>query len=640
MGEIGGLVLVILGFAIIATASGNIAKLFQKIRLPLITGFLAVGIISGPYVAKLISKQTIHDLHFINDISLAFIAFAAGSELYLKDMRSRFKSIAWMTIGQLFVTFFGSTIVLYYLAGHIYFMKELDSGSQLAISMLISVIFVARSPASAIAIINELRAKGPFTKTAIGVTVVKDVLVIILFTFAFAISGILIKGQEFEVITIIILFLELIVSIGIGWLLSKILAFILSFKINTHLKIIFILSIGWAVYGLEYQVKVLSIEYLNYEIYLEPLLINIVASFYVTNNNRHRLEFLKVIEDTGIVIYVAFFTLTGAAISLDVLIDYWFIALAFFALRLSTMILGSVFAAWAAGDPPIYKWIGWMPFITQAGVGLGLVTVVAGAYPEWGEAFETTLVAVIVMNQMFGDPLFKWALYKVGENHDKAQPSEYDGVRDALIFGFEGQSLSLAKNLQESNWRVKIITLNSQISHKDYPDYDIVKVDNYELDTFYEIGAEKADAIIGMQNDDENYKICQIAYEHFGTKDIIVRLNDHRNFNTFHELGVLIVDPRTSIVNLLYHFVKSPIATSLLLGLEQGQDTVDVEIKNTDVAGLALRDLRLPSDILVLSVCRGGNPVISHGYTRLRQGDVMTLLGSKESIELMRLKFE
>ena len=39
-------------------------------------------------------------------------AFAAGAELYLKELRSRFKSIKWMTAGQLIVTFVLSTIII------------------------------------------------------------------------------------------------------------------------------------------------------------------------------------------------------------------------------------------------------------------------------------------------------------------------------------------------------------------------------------------------------------------------------------------------------------------------------------------------------------------------------------------------
>ncbi len=113
MAETGSLVLIVLGFIIVASASGSIARLFQKIKLPLITGFLVVGIISGPHIVGLIPKSALHNLHFINNIALAFIAFAAGSEIYLKDMRSRFKSIVWMTVGQLVVTFGASLILVF-----------------------------------------------------------------------------------------------------------------------------------------------------------------------------------------------------------------------------------------------------------------------------------------------------------------------------------------------------------------------------------------------------------------------------------------------------------------------------------------------------------------------------------------------
>ena len=70
-----------------------------------------------------------------------------------------------------------------------------------------------------------------------------------------------------------------------------------------------------------------------------------------------------------------------------------------------------------------------------------------------------------------------------------------------------------------------------------------------------------------------------------------------------------------------------------LLGMEEGQDSSDVEIQNPSLHGIALRDLRLPSDIIILSVNRGGRQLISHGYTRLRRGDSITIVGSKSSIK-------
>jgi len=634
------ILIIIIGFAIIVAASGNIAQVFLKFKLPLITGFLFVGIISGPYVAGLITKESVHELLFVNDISLAFIAFAAGSELYLKELRGRFKIISWMTFGQLIVTFVLSSIVLFYIADYIPFMKEMGRNGRIAISILVGTIFVARSPSSAIAIITELRAKGSFTKTAIGVTVITDVFVIILFTICFSIAGTLISGTEFEFITIFILFIELIFSIVFGVLVGKLMAFFMSFNLYGSLKTVFVLGTGWGVYGFAHLLGELSISELGFHFYAEPLLISIIASFYIINYTNHRQEFIKVIEDAGPIIYIMFFTLTGAFISLDVLEHYWFIAIVLFLIRLITMIMGSFLGASGAGESSLFMRIGWMPYVTQAGVSLGLVTIVANAFPEWGEEFETILIAVIVLNQILGPPFFKWSITRMGESHKKADTPVFDGVHEALIFGLEDQSLSLAKTLIEHNWKVKIATMRDDIKRNRFKDYDIVTIDNYSLETFHRLEAVKAEAIIAMQTDIENLKICEIAYEHCGTKDLIVRLHEHSNFEEFQKLGALIVEPSTSIVNLLFHFVRSPIATSILLGMEGHKDAVDIEVVNSDIQGMALRDLRLPNDILILAVKRGGNTVISHGYTRLRLGDQVTIVGTKESIAKVQLKFE
>jgi Trk K+ transport system NAD-binding subunit len=63
-------------------------------------------------------------------------------------------------------------------------------------------------------------------------------------------------------------------------------------------------------------------------------------------------------------------------------------------------------------------------------------------------------------------------------------------------------------------------------------------------------------------------------------------------------------------------------------------------VLNPDLRGLPLRDLRLPADIIVLSVNRGGQSIITHGYTRLRMGDILTMVGSNESLQKVTLKFD
>ena len=203
------IVIYLAAFGIVAVAAGQIAEGFKKLKLPLITGFLVIGLISGPEVLKLIDREVLDGLGFLNDVALAFIAFAVGTELYLKELRSRMKSIITMTITQVVVTFLLVTLAMYLLTDVIPFLAGMKLAARIAISMLAGTIAIARSPASAIAVINELRARGPFTQTAIGVTVVKDFVVIIFFAIIFTLSKSLIQEADFRLIYIAQVLVEL-----------------------------------------------------------------------------------------------------------------------------------------------------------------------------------------------------------------------------------------------------------------------------------------------------------------------------------------------------------------------------------------------------------------------------------------------
>ena len=249
-----------------------------------------MGIISGPFFINLIPSESVKNLGFINDFSLAYIAFAAGSELYLKELKHRFKSIVWITFGQLVITFVMGSVAIYLLAEYIPFMQDMTVQSQVAVALLAATIFVARSPSSAIAVINEMRAKGPFTQTALGVTVLKDVLVIVLFAICFAFGDALITGEELKLGFIFLLLVELAFSFGIGFLVGKLLATILSLKTEAYIKTALILLTGYGVYLIVRGVRDLSLAYLSFEIYLEPLVICIIGSFVVTNFTTYRVR--------------------------------------------------------------------------------------------------------------------------------------------------------------------------------------------------------------------------------------------------------------------------------------------------------------------------------------------------------------
>lgn len=629
----------LVGFLVVAIASYQIARVLQKIKFPLITGLIITGIISGSSMLNFIERETLDDLGFLNDIALAIIAFSAGSELYLDDLRSRLKSIKWMVIGQLVITFVISSGVIYFIAAQIPFMASLPAASKFGISILFGTIFVARSPSSAIAVINEMRANGPFTKTVMGVTVVKDVLVIILFAICFSVAKTLVKGEVINFTFLLFLLFELLISFILGYVTGKILQIPFTLKSKPQLKSVLILIIGYGIYLFTDFIKIKSLLWFHHEIILEPLLIAIIGGFVLTNYSKHRIEFSELLHKIGPIIYIVFFTLTGASLSFQTLINVFGIAVTLFFVRLITMILGGYFGVYAAEDDKKYAPIAWMPYLTQAGVALGLATIISHEFPSWGRQFETIVIAIIVINQLVGPSLFKIALNYVKESHLKAKKTDLESSRAAVIFGIENQSIALAHQLIKNNWQVKLVTSLKKLAKK-YQELDIVVVKSLSKPDLGILNLTKTEAAILMLDDKRNYDLATLIFEQFGTKDIIVRLNERANFDKFYKLGAKIIDPSTAMVSLLDHFVRSPNAATLLLGMDKGQDSLDIEIKNEDIHGLRLRDLRLPSNVIVLSLKRNNQFIISHGYTRLRLGDIVTLVGLQSSLEEIKNKFE
>ncbi|MBN2418471.1 MAG: cation:proton antiporter, partial [Deltaproteobacteria bacterium] len=103
-------------FFIVALASRQIGKWFAVLKLPLITGFLFAGILAGPFILNIVPAIAVSKLKFIDDVALAFIAFSAGSELVVRQIKNRLKTIRYVTIGLVLSTFCVSSAGFYLLS--------------------------------------------------------------------------------------------------------------------------------------------------------------------------------------------------------------------------------------------------------------------------------------------------------------------------------------------------------------------------------------------------------------------------------------------------------------------------------------------------------------------------------------------
>ncbi len=634
------LLIALLSFGIISLAAKEIGAFFKRYKLPLISGFLVAGILVGPFVLNILTDELLTTLHFIDEVALGFIAFAAGSELYLKDLRGRLKGIAWVTTGLVLATSIFGGLAFFFLTKYIPFTQDMALTGRIAVSILVAAILVARSPSSAIAIVNELRAKGPFTQTVLGVTVIMDVIVIVLFSFNSEVADALLTDIDLNFGFAVLLLLELGLSILLGYLLGKFIQFMLSLNIKSAFKSISILLLGYSVFLASTFLRHFSHEHFGLEILLEPLLVCMVASFFVINWTPHRDQMSEILHKMGPAIYIAFFTLTGSSLALDVLAKTWQIALILFLIRLLSIFIGSFAGGSIAGEPMKNNLVSWTAYVTQAGVGLGLAKEVAGEFPEFGLDFSTIIIAVIVLNQIVGPPLFKWVIHRVKEAHPRGD-THFDGTRDALIFGTDDQASAVARLLKRQGWQIKWVCTDSTCALTPVGDEEeLTIIPSITLEHLEKIDAAKADSVVVMLSDEENYKICELFYENYGTETLVVRLNDLANRERFRKLDVLTVHPGTATVRLLDQFARKPDTASLLMDTESKYRMREVYVRDPNMHGIPLRDLRLPTDTLIVAIHRHETDIVSHGYTRLRVGDKITVIGSPESLEEMQLQFE
>ena len=200
---------VALGFTIICTSSYLFANFFPSLKLPKITGYLIMGILAGPFVLNLVPKTEVRSLRAVDETCLAFIAFAAGGKIWLKKMKPIKKPLLWICL---------FLIVLEYLVGFgmvmavrttFDFLIVMDTESQIAVALLAGALMIARSASSALAIVRETSSKGRFTSIMLGVTILSDVAVLIIYNINTLIAEAVLSDSKTGSLAIVYIFSRL-----------------------------------------------------------------------------------------------------------------------------------------------------------------------------------------------------------------------------------------------------------------------------------------------------------------------------------------------------------------------------------------------------------------------------------------------
>jgi Kef-type K+ transport system membrane component KefB len=389
------------GFALIAAALAG--SLFERIKLPRITGYLLFGVLCGPYVANIISPAMARELTFVNGLAIALIAFIAGLELNLRRLRPQIGSILRLSGALLMVMWIGLFAASYVAWPWLPLLPEAGGLARVALASLLATLVVSFSPTVTIAVIADSRARGPLSELTLAIVVIADLALIVLFTLSmqFVRTGL---GVAFiaDVSLLARLAWDILGSFAFGAMLGSLFAFYLRYV------------------GREVTLMLLALCALLSQVgemlHFEPLLAALAAGIVVENIAPPSGDALKeAVERGALPVLVVFFAVAGALLHLDALRSIGFIAVAVSAVRLAFIRLGGYVGVRASNVSREISGLVWMGLVSQAGVTLGLTTIVAGEFSDWGARVQTLMVALIALHELAGPVLFRSALARVGE---------------------------------------------------------------------------------------------------------------------------------------------------------------------------------------------------------------------------------
>ncbi|KDO29095.1 hypothetical protein SPRG_06150 [Saprolegnia parasitica CBS 223.65] len=428
--------LALLSFIIVAIASHTIANFFPFVGLPRITGYLATGIVAGPYVLGLITANETLQMRFVDEASLAYIGLAAGAKLHWSEMRRKLKSIMCVTIWLTFFEYIVGTLTIIVLANYLVFLQSTTSTERYAISMLAGCMMIARSPSSALAVIEETGSQGHFTTFLFSVTVLCDVVVIVLFNVNNMITEAFLSNKSVSSASVFELVGEMAISIGVGVVAAKVISYVVLWRtprVRRKSRLYVLLRIVKQAAILLFGFSLFVLGHLCRP-WLEPLMCCMVAgaTLYNWNPTSNREELSLLLKNMADFVYVGFFTLTGASLELDMLVKALAVSLVLCITRIFAIFLGAYVGGTIAKENPMHNKVSWMGYITQAGVTLGLAKKIQLLYPGWGSYFATMIVSVVIFNQLLGPPLLRMVLRYVGDCRQK-ENGKVDGLRSLII---------------------------------------------------------------------------------------------------------------------------------------------------------------------------------------------------------------
>ncbi|NCB33736.1 MAG: cation:proton antiporter [Erysipelotrichia bacterium] len=378
----------------IAMAAGLLmTRVIRLIHLPNVTAYLLAGVLIGPCVLNLIGSDTVVSYSVITEVALGFIAFSIGDEFKLENIRAIGRSALWITAAESV----GAVVLVDSIT--------MALGFPVPLCITLGAMAASTAPAATLLVVRQYKASGPLTDMLLPVVAADDATGLIAYSISISIAQSLVSGQAFAMTTILTPILNILIALALGACMGAVTA--LSHRLfkshsNRMCVIIAMIFLGTAL--------------ANYWGLSSLLLCMAIGAVYVNlSNDAERI--LRCIDEWTNPLFMLFFVISGMELDISVLPQVGLIGIVYVLARFGGKFLGSYLAASACKCPKVVSEnIGWA-LMPQAGVAIGLASLVLKQLPQYGSLIQTVILSATLIYEIAGPIAAKSALRRAGEIH-------------------------------------------------------------------------------------------------------------------------------------------------------------------------------------------------------------------------------
>ena len=379
-------------------------RLFQRLKIPQVVGYIVTGIVLGVSGLMVFGKATIEALNPISTLALTLIGFLVGAELKIQVVKKYGKQFVGILLGESITPFF---VVGLLTTGAAWLFTK-NVAVSVSIGLILGAICAATAPAATTDVLKEFRTKGPLTTMILGIVAMDDAVALILYAIASTIASPLVAGKSVSFLPQLgAIAYDIFGSIALGLAFGALLSLIIKNLMTDEGRVL-----GFTLGALLLCSGACS------HLALDHILAAMSLGFFMTNFAKPKTRpMFKLVERFTPPVYVLFFVTVGAKLNVWIVTPFIAVlALLYVSGRTVGKAIGSRLGARLTKAPETVR--KYLPFclLSQAGVAIGLSIAAGNDFPDTiGPQVMLIITATTFVVQLVGPIFVKYGVTKAGE---------------------------------------------------------------------------------------------------------------------------------------------------------------------------------------------------------------------------------